>query len=312
MLAALTTVGTLIGPLSGFLLKNRVVVGTEFYNNVLVPVGLVLALTTPTAPLLRWGKPPGQVYSRLLLATSGVLSGLFIAGLCFTDIHPLELAVDLLAIWAVAALLVQILLQSSSRNGGPFVRRLVGALRSNRRQYAGYIIHLGFMMAVVGIAGSSLGVLRYNVDMAEGGRIQFAGYSIFFAGVHETESNGNIVAKTELHISRGEAPPFILRPGQNYYIVDNQWTTEVAVHSTWGRDFYVIAHGGEAGSDASFSFLINPMMRWLWGAGWLCALGAVIRLWPVRQRTAPSRGSSVRLLESRRKPRRLSLRLAKV
>ena len=311
MLAAVTTVGTLVGPLSSLLFDNHVVVGTEFYNNVLVPVGIVLAFAMPMAPLLRWGKPPGRAYRRLMFASLGLLGGLFIAMLFYTGIHPLELAVGLLTTWSVATLLGQLFLQSSRRNGNSLLRRLLDSFRSNRAQYAGYAIHSGFMVAVVGIAGSSLGTLRHDVDMAQGSRIEFAGYSIFYAGVQETESRSKVAAETELHISQGDAPPFILRPGQNFHPLENQWTTEVAIHSTWGRDFYAIAHGGETETDASFSFMINPMMRWLWAAGWVCALGVVIRLWPARRRNVPPPQGTGGLLQRRPRARRMSSNLVK-
>ena len=56
----------------------------------------------------------------------------------------------------------------------------------------------------------------------------------------------------------------------------------MAIHSTWGGDFYTILHGGEGASRVSFTFAENPMMRWLWLSGWVAGAGALVGLWPAQ------------------------------
>jgi cytochrome c-type biogenesis protein CcmF len=58
LMAIVALIGTLSVALSDFIFGRRIVVGTEFYNNVLIPVGLVLLATIALAPLLRWGRNP--------------------------------------------------------------------------------------------------------------------------------------------------------------------------------------------------------------------------------------------------------------
>ncbi len=58
LLAAVTVAGTLSVALSEAIVGRRIMVGPEFYNHVLMPIGLVLLATMAAAPLLRWGAPP--------------------------------------------------------------------------------------------------------------------------------------------------------------------------------------------------------------------------------------------------------------
>ena len=62
---------------------------------------------------------------------------------------------------------------------------LVGTLRARRRQYAGYVMHLGFTCLAVGIAGSSLGSIRENVTLREGETIRWSGYTVRLAKMRE-------------------------------------------------------------------------------------------------------------------------------
>ena len=60
-LVLLTTVillGTLAGAISGLFSATPIMVGLAFYNNVLIPTGLVLLTVVAAVPLIRWGAGP--------------------------------------------------------------------------------------------------------------------------------------------------------------------------------------------------------------------------------------------------------------
>ena len=87
-----------------------------------------------------------------------------------------------------------------------------------------------------------------------------------------------------LEVSSPRTPAFRLLPAQHFHRLQNQWTTEVAIHSTWGGDFYTILHNGEGGDAVRLTFVENPMMRWLWFGGWVVGTGALIAVWPSSRR----------------------------
>jgi cytochrome c biogenesis factor len=77
--------------------------------------------------------------------------------------------------------------------------------------------------------------------------------------------------------------------------LQEQWTTEVDIHSSWSGDFYTILNGGEGGTAVSLTFVRMPLMRWLWLGGCLSGLGVVLTLCPTwgqkRSRQEPGRCS---------------------
>jgi cytochrome c-type biogenesis protein CcmF len=305
LLAAVTLLGTLIGPASRIALGRGIVVGTAFYNNVLIPTGLVLLATTAAAPLLRWGKAPQPLGKRALFLSAGAAAVATSLLLAVGMRHPLGLVVAWLAVAAAVTPVAALLLDVRRADSRWHLKALWQALRDGRRQYAGYLIHLGFVCLAVGVTGSSLGTRRQEVVLSEGQTLEWAGRSIRCARLVERELPDKLVAEVQLEVSRRRPLPTMLRmvpgfawcpsgaraavtllPAQHLHRLQNEWTTEVAIDSTWRGDFYAVFHGGEGEGRARLTLIENPMMRWIWWGGWIAGAGALLGLWH------PSSGAS--------------------
>ena len=60
----------------------------------------------------------------------------------------------------------------------------------------------------------------------------------------------------------------------------------MAIHTTLKQDLYVILAGFERDGTASFRFLINPLVVWLWIGGAALLVGGSVAWWP-----APASGT---------------------
>jgi len=288
LLAGVALAGTLAVPLSDVFLGRKMIVGAAFYNNVLIPIGLVLLATTAMAPLARWGEGVTAVERRLLLA-SLALGGVAAATAFVSGVrHPIAVAVIGLAVLAAAA--VTVVLLRDAKQASPVSGRasLLRAFTNNRRQYAGFLIHLGFVCLAVGVAGSALGTQKQEAVVHEGEIIQWAGRSIHFAHLTQRDLPDRLIVEAQLDVSQGGSASYALSPAQHLYRLQGEWRSHVAIHSTWGGDFYTILHGGEGPSRVSFTFAENPMMRWLWLSGWVAGAGALVGLWPTVGRNPKS------------------------
>jgi cytochrome c-type biogenesis protein CcmF len=287
LLATVTTVGTLTVPLSDILIGRKIAVGPAFYNNVLIPTGLLLLAGVSVASLLRWGKSPSQT-QQVALSVSAIL-GVFTAGigLVLGLRHPAALAVAALAALAITATSAGLLLDAQRKvgNGDPRGRfgLLWATLRDQRRQYAGFLTHLGFVCLAIGVTGSSLGTRRHEVVLHEGETIEWADRSIRHVELVQRELPDKLVAEAVLEIVPRRGAAYRLRPARHLHLLQNEWTTEVAIHSTWGGDFYTILNSGEGEGRVAVTLVVNPLMRWIWFGGGVMGAGALAALWPVRQ-----------------------------
>ena len=135
---------------------------------------------------------------------------------CGVD-HPIGLAVAGLAAFAPVAFAGAVILDGTQivvpRSG----RGLLRAIRQGRRQYAGFVIHMGLICLAVGVAGSSLGKREQGFTMTEGQTVQWAGRSIRVARVNQRKLPDKLVGEAVLEISRGGRLETTLVPAQHYH-----------------------------------------------------------------------------------------------
>jgi cytochrome c-type biogenesis protein CcmF len=269
----------------------------------------VLLATLAVAPLLRWGVAPTAAQKRALLVAAAAASMIAAMAWIFGVRHSLGLAVGWLAALAVTALLAALVLESRQRNADRPWRGLLNTLVVSRRLYASFVIHMGFVCIAVGVTGSSLGTQRHELVMKQGEVAQWAGNSIRFQRLIERELPDKFIVEAELEISHDGQKPFRLLPAQHLHRLQNQWTTEVAIRSTWQGDLYIILHNGEGHDAIRLTLVENPLMRWMWFGGLVIIIGAIVRLWPSRRkadqnRQPPADQAAKPKLRQRRIPRR--------
>jgi cytochrome c-type biogenesis protein CcmF len=291
LLALVVLGGTLVGPVSQILLGRTVVLESAFYNQILIPVGLLLLATTAAVPLLRWGEAPGSAQRRVLSVS--LLVGVVVAGVAYAGggRHPVSLIVAGLFALTLSSLLGSLFLDAWRREPGRPWLGLLRSVQSRGRQYAAYTVHLGFVILAVGITGSALGTRRQEAVLNEGEVLRWADRDIRYTRLEQREYPDKLIAEAVLEVSRPGTAPVTLRPARHLHLLQNEWTTEVDIHSTWSGDFYTILNAGLGDGKVALTFVENPMINWIWFGGFVAGLGALAAIWPWGTRAAHCAGS---------------------
>jgi cytochrome c-type biogenesis protein CcmF len=281
VLTVLIVTGTLVAPLSRIFVGRTVEVGPGFYNQIFAPVGLILLAMTAAVPLLRWGRSPSASQRRLLLASlaAGGTAAAVARAMGVQEAH--FIAVIAFATLTVAAMLAA-WMRDSWKHAGTIWQALTMPWLNRRRQYAAYSVHLGIAVLAVGLAGSSLRSRRHEATLSVGDEMVWAGRQIRYLRLEQTRLPDKMLAAAVLEVRREGADPVTLRPAKHLHLLQDQWTSEVAIHSTWTGDFYTILHAGLSDGSVSMTFVDNPMIRWIWAGGIWSAASAVAAAWPVR------------------------------
>jgi cytochrome c-type biogenesis protein CcmF len=280
LLTTIVMVGTLVAPLSKMFIGRMILVGPEFYNKVLPPIGLALMTMTAVVPLLQWGGPPRPSERRLLALCVG--TGLAIAATAFAMGARQLMVIAIVALGALtAATLTAVYLQDATQcNTRHRLQAFMRTMLSGRRKYAAYTIHFGIACVAIGVAGSSIGTDRREVELSEGDVIRWAGRQIHYVRLDQSQLPDKLVAEAVLEIARKGESPTVLRPARHLHLLQNEWTTEVAIQSSWSDDFYTILHAGLGDGRVSMTLVHNPMIRWIWFGGILTTASAVVALLP--------------------------------
>src|ERR1700677_3573010 len=160
--------GTLFPIISEYVQGTKVTVGAPFYNRVAVPIGLFLVFLTGVGPLLPWRATSFKAIKRNFVLPVIALWVTVIVCLA-VGVRPWkDGALDsgsfyAIVAFAVAAAVLTAISAEFLRGAGVISRQTGRNLfaatwlltRRNTRRYGGYIIHIGVVIVVIGLAAST-------------------------------------------------------------------------------------------------------------------------------------------------------------
>jgi len=291
--------GTVFPLVSEVLVGRAINVGPPFFDHVVVPLALALVLLMGIGPLIAWRRASAETLRRNFVApgAAGVLTGaaLLAAGM---RAPGAVLAFTLCGFVAGTVALefvrgVRVTYRATAvRHAIPaYGAALGGLVLRNRRRYGGYIVHLGMLLLVCGVAGSSVFATQRLVTLAPGDAVSVGEYRVRFDGLSQTTRNGALSIAARLRVFAGRRDLGAYDARRNLFLTSQDATTDVALRSTARDDLYIVLTGWTQDGRAALRLLVNPLMMWLWAGGLVLTLGTAITMLPERRavpRPAPS------------------------
>jgi cytochrome c-type biogenesis protein CcmF len=162
--------------------------------------------------------------------------------------------------------------------------------RRNTRRYGGYIVHIGVVVIVIGLAGAAF---NRNVESEMGlhDKMSIGPYTLEQVGATQ-DSNLNFNSEYALlDVYRGGKKQFQMAPEKRVYLASQQPQTMVAIHSTPSWDLYVVYEGTnpDTGQPIIKAFL-NPLVGWIWAGLVVLVFGTLLALAPSQKPTAQKGG----------------------
>ncbi len=269
----------------------KITVGPPFYNQVNVPIGMVLLALIGIGPVIAWRRSSWSNLKRNF--TKPVLTAAIGAAMMFpfvplTDKSEIFTYITfILCIFVMTSMFIEFMKGTGARmeaRGESPINALSGLVWKNKGRYGGYIVHLGVVLIFAGIAGSQ----SYSTDVEKhlkiGERFQLRGYDFIYEKLlvkEESSTKTRVIA--QLGIERDGRRLWTGMPEKEFYKGQNQPVTEVDLISTLKEDVYMIlADFNPENSSATIKVYVNPMVKWMWLGGWVIAFGTMIAVWPDR------------------------------
>jgi len=293
--------GTWFPKISELVTNSKVTVGAPFYNNVAIPVALLLLLLTAVGPLLAWRKTSFESLKRNFFWPA--MGGFAVGGVMMIfGVRPWK---DISYFYSLMAgmlgTLVILTVCSEFVRGGRVISRHTGQglfasiihlWHRNTRRYGGYIVHFGVAVVVIGIAGSAFN-MDVEKEMSFGDKMTLGKYTLV-CNSYTQDDNANASSEwAVMDLYRGDNKLTTLYPERRVYKASNQPQTIPRIYSTWLEDFllvsdvYVVYEGvNQDNGHPIIKAHLNPMVPWIW-FGWLVMVfGTVIALIPNAQALA--------------------------
>jgi cytochrome c-type biogenesis protein CcmF len=299
--------GTWFPLISEYVQGSKVTIGGPFYNNVAIPVALLLLLLTAVGPLLAWRKTSLDSLKRNFLwpAYGALAVGI---GMVAFGVRPWkDVGYFYSLMTAMLATLVILTVLSEFVRGGKVISRhtgqnLLGSMlhlwHRNTRRYGGYIVHFGVAVVVIGILGTPFN-RDVEKEMGYGDKVNIGPYTLVCRS-YTQEENANYGSEWAiLDVYRGNDLVTTMYPERRFYKASQQPQTIPRIYPTVKedlllvKDLYVVYEGqnNDTGRPIIKAHL-NPMVPWIW-IGWLIMVFGTISCLipnavPVRV-TAPAR-----------------------
>ena len=285
--------GTLFPILSEYVVGNKVTVGAPFYNRVAVPIGLFLLFLTGVGPLLPWRSTSLKSIKRNFVLPTIMLWATVIVCLA-VGVRPWkDGSLDqgsfyALVGFALSAAVFTAILSEFFRGAGVISkqtgRNLFSAVylltRRNTRRYGGYIIHIGVVVIVIGLAGAAFN-RNQEQELGLHDKLPIGPYTLECVGFTQ-DSNLNYNSEYALlDVYKGGKKLFQMTPEKRVYLASDQPQTMVAIHSVPGWDLYVVYEGtNPATGQPIIKAYLNPLVGWIWAGVVLIFFGTVVALVP--------------------------------
>jgi cytochrome c-type biogenesis protein CcmF len=285
--------GTLFPIISEYVQGTKVTVGAPFYNRVAVPIGLFLVFLTGVGPLLPWRSSSFKAIKRNFVLPIIALWTTVIVCLA-VGVRPWkDGALDTGSFYAVVAFSVAAAVLTAITaeflRGAGVISRQTGRnlfaatwllTRRNTRRYGGYIIHIGVVVVVIGLAGSAFN-RSIESEMGLHSQMSIGPYTLVCTGFTQ-DSNSNYNSDyAVLDVQQSGKKVFQMTPERRFYLASGQPQTMVAIHSVPEWDLYVVYEGTnpDTGQPIIKAFL-NPLVGWIWFGLVIIVFGTFVALVP--------------------------------
>ena len=230
----------------------------------------------------------GQPEAQFSLAGSGFAC--FRLGLVYLEGHTIFcrlLGFTLLA-FVVFTILYDTALALRARKriaGEGILRGLVTLARRNQRRYGGFVVHLGIVLIMMGIAGSMTYSLEKEATMAVKQELQLGNYRVQFEGLKGSQQPTHFRVEGAFRVFHNGNDQGILTPALKFFPTQQSPIGRAVHQSSLDEDIYLILSGFSEvdRNHATLKVLVRPLVIWMWIGGFVIALGTLVCIWPMRK-----------------------------
>ena len=281
--------GTMFPVFSEAFTGSQITVGPPFFNQIIIPISLILLFLSGIGPLLAWRKTSKESLVRnfsipIILALSIVLISILVG---LVGLYPI--ITTFLCSFVFFTIVIEFWRGIKVRRNKYKENILIALLKminKNRSRYGGYIVHLGIVIMFIGFIGKAFDIEKES-SIRIGESIFLSNYKITLLNLRENERPNHYAWIADLEVKKDGKIISTLVPEKRVYFHKNenpdrrQPHSELSIFSTWREDVYSIFGGIDTEKGLlSIKIMINRLVKLVWLGGYFVLFGTVIALWP--------------------------------
>jgi len=274
--------GTMFPLVAEALRGEKVSVGAPFFNQMTLPICVLLLFLIGVGPMLPWRVANMDEFKRRTRIPALALVVTLVVALTLGLRDVWGLIAFSFAAWSGAANIQEFAHGTAARRragGGRWLPSLAGLIRSNPQRYGGYIAHLGLITTAIGMTGSSVLQSDILATVRPGESIELSGYTVRFDELWADNQSHRFAVGADLTVLIANREVGRMDPRLNFYAGRDEPIMTPSVRSRPHKDLYVNLSAFEQdGSSATLHVIVEPLVVWIWIGSFIVAFGALVSL----------------------------------
>ncbi len=288
--------GTLFPVISEAVTGDKISLDGDWYNRLMVPIGLALLFLTGVGPLFAWRRTSADSLRRNF-QWPGIASLVLVAALLVAGVRNFYALVSF-GFCLFVALTVMIEFYKGGRsiaakNHTNLLRGTIELTHRNTRRYGGYLVHMGIVLMFVGFTGHAFNKSEVK-ELNTGDTMSVGSYQLKMISLQQGENTNYQWHRATIQVSKNGEMLGTLEPEKRFYIASRQGTSEVGIRQRPNEDLYLNFGGmSDDNQRAVIQAYVFPLVSWIWVGGLVLIGGTFVCLIPSKIKMQYARTSVV-------------------
>jgi cytochrome c-type biogenesis protein CcmF len=273
--------GTLFPVISEYVSGEKISLDKEWFNQLMIPIGLFLLVLTGVGPLFAWRRTSIDSLRRNFM-WPGILSLALVVALMAAGMRHFYALISFgFCLFVATSIVLEFFKgakQIAVKNQMNLALAAVELTHRNTRRYGGYLVHMGIVLMFIGFTGAAFNKNRVD-EMKPGDSVTLGTYRLTLKETHEGQNDNYLWQNASVAVTRNGELLKVLKPESRIYTASRQPTHEVALRTRLNEDLY-LNFAGMNGDRAVIQSYIFPLVSWIWIGALTLVFGTLVALVP--------------------------------
>src|SRR5262249_11721400 len=275
--------GTLFPVISEAISGDKISLDADWYNRLMVPIGLFLLLLTGVGPLFAWRRTSIESLRRNF-QWPGIAAVVLVGVLVAAGVRHFYALISFgFCVFVALTVLAEFYKGGHAialKNQMNLLRGMVELTHRNTRRYGGYLVHMGIVLMFIGFTGHAFNQNEVK-EMNTGDHMRIGKYDLKMLRRESGDTPNYIWNRAVIQIAKNGDVLGTLEPEKRFYKASREGTSEVGLRARLNEDLYLNFGGmSDDNKRAVIQAYVFPLVSWIWIGGLVLIGGTLICLVP--------------------------------
>ena len=275
--------GTLFPVISEAVSGDKISLDSDWYNRLMVPIGLFLLFLTGVGPLFAWRRTSTDSLRRNFM-WPGIASVVLVGALIVAGVRHFYALISFgFCLFVALTVIIEFYKGAraiAAKGAMNLVRATVELTHRNTRRYGGYLVHMGIVLMFIGFTGHAFNQAEVK-ELNIGDSMQVGAYTLKMVNQEQGDTPVYSWHRATIDAYKNGVLVGQLFPERRFYLASKQSTSEVGIRQRPNEDLYLNFGGmSDDNQRAVIQAYVFPLVSWIWIGGLVLIGGTLVCLVP--------------------------------